>query len=283
MFESCAPAVVADGGDRSRRCATARCVHDLHQSLGRHRLSCSLPQTPGLSAVAQCTPFAGFVVRPPTETAPRMAAKMRSVSSSTGGFFGGTASMNWTLNAAPVMRLGRSELACKTFSGASPASTARLENGLDRRSKFFPAAVEPSGNPLVRAHLGHERRHCGTSRRLAQILEAPFDQGPKIGAEFSGGSRKAFARFVTPDDGCGNEFGLRGPTSGDRSDVDVAPPRHLLDAEGVVAAFGQKFPHSLEDEVVEGGVAWSAYRSPLHRHWLGRRSHSSSLSGDPTN
>lgn len=168
-------------------------------------------------------------------------------------------------------------------SRARPRVDCTLENGLDRRSKLFPTAVEPSGNPLVRAHLGHERRHCGTSRRLTQILEAPFDQGPEIDAEFSGGSRKAFARLVPPDDGCGNEFGFRGPTSGDRSDVDVAPPRHLLDAEGVVTAFGQKFPHSLEDEVVEGGVAWSANRSPLHRHRLGRRSHSSSLGGDPTN
>jgi hypothetical protein len=45
---------------------------------------------------------------------PRAAANMRSVSSSTGGFLGGSGSMNWTLKAAPVMRLGSRYCACRT-------------------------------------------------------------------------------------------------------------------------------------------------------------------------
>ena len=45
--------------------------------------------------------------------------------------------------------------------------------------------------------------------------------------------------------------------------MNVAPPRHLLDAEGVVAVLHEELPHGFKDQIVEGWVARPPNGAPL--------------------
>ena len=161
--------------------------------------------------------------------------------------------------------------------GRVSALNRTFENRLHGRLKLVATTVEPFCDPFVCAHFGHQCGHGGAGGGFAQVSEVPFDQGSEISSQFSRSSRQVRSRLVAPEDGCSDEFRLGRPTSDNGSDVDVAAPRDLLDAQGLVAHLDQKISDGLQNELVERRVAGSTDRSSFPDCLPGGSGHTRSL------